>query len=73
MKEIDYKEVIHILALIVLSFILGALFLRIETLEENMNRDIPNQVHALVEVTVRDTIQEEFQRQELKWNVFLMQ
>lgn len=48
---------------------LGALFLRIEEL----NEEIPNQVHALLEVTMRDTIREEFERQEQKWNVFLMQ
>lgn len=48
---------------------LGALFLRIEEL----NEEIQNQVHALLEVTMRDTIREEFERQEQKWNVFLMQ
>lgn len=66
MNKKPMKEIIHILALVVLSFILGALFLRIETMEEEMKREIPNQVHALVEVTIRDTIREEFDRQELK-------
>lgn len=73
MNKKPMKEVIHILAIVALSFILGALFLRIETMEEDLKKEIPNLVHALLEVTMRDTIREEFERQEQKWNVFLMQ
>lgn len=54
------KEIIHILALVVLSFILGALFLRIETMEEDLKREIPNQVHTLLDNSIRETIREEF-------------
>ena len=69
MNKKPMKEIIHIIVIIILSLMLGALFLRIEEL----NEEIPNQVHALLEVTIRDTIKEEFERQELKGNVFLMQ
>lgn len=62
MNKKPMKEIIHIIVIIILSLMLGALFLRIEEL----NEEIPNQVHALLEVTMRDTIREEFERQEQK-------
>lgn len=64
MNKKPMKEIIHILALVVLSFILGALFLRIETMEEEMKREIPNQVHALLDNSIRETIKSEFRYQE---------
>lgn len=80
MKEITathIREIINILLLVALSFILWALFLRIETMgenfktqNENLKKEIPNQVHALVENTIRVTMQQEFDKQEQKWNVF---
>lgn len=70
MNKKSMKEVIHILALIILSLILGALFLRIEQMNDNLEKDIPNKVHALVENTIRTTMKEEFYLQELKGNIF---
>ncbi len=64
------KEVIHIIVLVVLSLMLGALFLRIEEMNDELKKEIPNQVHSLVEVTVRDTIKEEFIYQETIGNIF---
>ncbi len=70
MNKKPMKEVIHIIVLVVLSLMLGALFLRIEEMNDELKKEIPNQVHSLVEVTVRDTIKEEFIYQETIGNIF---
>lgn len=59
MKEIKehIKDIIIIIILWVISLLLGALFLKIEDLK----KQIPNQVHALVENTIRDTMKSEFE------------
>jgi hypothetical protein len=55
------KEIIHIAVLVMLSMMLGALFLRIEEMNAELKKEIPNQVHALVETTIRDTMRAEFE------------
>lgn len=69
MKEISHhiKDIIIIFILLVISLLLWALFLRVESLKQ----EIPNQVHALVENTIRDTMRAEFIRQEELGNVFV--
>jgi len=59
MKEIKehIKDIIIIIILWVISLLLGALFLKIEDLK----KQIQNQVHALVENTIRDTMKSEFE------------
>lgn len=37
-----------------------------KTQNENLKKEIPNQVHALVENTIRVTMQQEFDKQEQK-------
>lgn len=70
MNKKHMKEIIHIIVIIILSLLLGALFLRIETMNQELKKEIPNQVHALVENTIRDTMRAEFIRQEELGNVF---
>lgn len=59
-----------IILLLVLSFLLGALFLQVEKLRQA----IPEQTHVLLDNAIREavstTIREEFQLQEFKGNVF---
>jgi len=64
------KDTIIIILLLILSFMLGALFLQVEELRQA----IPEQTHILLDNTIREavtsTIREEFLLQELKGNVF---
>lgn len=64
------KEIIHIIVIVILSLILGALFLRIETMNQELKKEIPNQVHTLLDNSIRESIRLWFQEQEEKWNVF---
>jgi len=66
MNKKPMKEIIHILVIVVLSLILGALFLRIETMNEEIKKEIPNQVHALLDSSIRDSIRLGFKEQEEK-------
>lgn len=64
------KDTIIIILLLILSLLLGALFLQVEELR----KDIPQTTHALLDNAIREsvssTIREEFLLQELKGNVF---
>jgi len=64
------KEIIHIIVIVILSLMLGALFLRIETMNQELKREIPNQVHALLDNSICESIKLWFEEQEEKWNVF---
>ena len=50
------KEIIHIIVIVILSLMLGALFLRIETMNQELKREIPNQVHALLDNSICESI-----------------
>lgn len=64
------KDTIIIILLLILSLLLGALFLQVEELREQ----IPEKTHYLLDNAIREavssTIREEFLLQELKGNVF---
>lgn len=64
------KEIIHIAVLVMLSMMLGALFLRIEEMDAELKKEIPNQVHALLDNSIRESVRLWFKEQEEKWNVF---
>ncbi len=65
------KDTIIIVLLLILSLLLGALFLQVEELRQA----IPETTHVLLDNAIREavssTIREEFLLQELKGNVFL--
>lgn len=65
------KDTIIIILLLILSLLLGALFLQVEELRQA----IPETTHVLLDNAIREavssTIREEFLLQELKGNVFL--
>ena len=42
MNKKPMKEIIHIIVLVVLSLMLGALFLRIEEMNDELKKEIPN-------------------------------
>lgn len=50
------KEIVIICMLIVLSLVIGALFIKIEELKTSIPRD----THALLDNSIRETIKEEF-------------
>lgn len=64
------KDTIIIILLLILSLMLGALFLQVEELRQA----IPETTHVLLDNAIREavssTIREEFLLQELKGNVF---
>lgn len=64
------KDTIIIILLLILSLLLGALFLQVEELRQA----IPETTHVLLDNAIREavssTIREEFSLQELKGNVF---
>lgn len=64
------KDTIIIILLLILSLLLGALFLQVEELIQA----IPETTHVLLDNAIREavssTIREEFLLQELKGNVF---
>ncbi len=64
------KDTIIIILLLILSLLLGALFLQVEELRQA----IPETTHVLLDNAIREavssTIREEFLLQELKGNVF---
>lgn len=53
MNKKPMKEIIHIIVIAILSLMLGALFLRIENMNKELKREIPNQVHALLDNSIR--------------------
>lgn len=50
------KEIIHILVLVILSLMLGALFLRIEEMDAELKKEIPNQVHTMLDNSIHESI-----------------
>lgn len=56
MNKKSMKEIIHIIVLVVLSLMLGALFLRIEEMNDELKKEIPNQVHALLGNSIRESV-----------------
>lgn len=64
------KDTIIIILLLILSLLLGALFLQVEELRQA----IPETTHVLLDNAIREavssTIREEFLLQKLKGNVF---
>jgi hypothetical protein len=56
MNKKPMKEIIHIAVLVMLSMMLGALFLRIEEMDAELKKEIPNQVHALLDNSIRESV-----------------